>query len=543
MSFSPAPWGAMSARIFIVLGLIAVASRVQGAALLRGVVLANEVGGSPMANVEVSAIGGNPNNTGVDGQFTFKFPNKNPGDTIFLTVRKEEYVVVNDIQLELTLPANADERLVTLLLCKVGDREEMARRFYRLRSVEAIEEAYRKKLEEAQKTGAAEIAKVRQERDRAKETAEKAAEEFAKQKPGAGSELYRTAMQLFLEGKVDEALSTLEEEKLREFSEDAKERTDQAIQNWMLRAHLLTVEFRFGDAEKAYQGAIDTSPDSFAANYAFARFNQDLNRYDKARAAYARCLGLAKSKGNNGDIASILNSLATLDYNQYLPEAARKGYEEALKIRRELAQKNPDTCRPDLAKTLNNLAIFDRDQNRTEAARKELEESLQIRRDLARKNPEMYLPDAAMALNNLAILDRDEKRTEAARKEHEEALKIYRDLAQKNPETFLPAVAMALNNLAILDQDQKRTEAARKCYEEALKIRRVLAEKNLDAYLPDVAQTLNNLATLDRDQNRTETARQELEEALKIYQQFADRNPERFQSDVARVKDALQKLR
>src|SRR5262249_44282460 len=526
MSFSPAPWGAMSARIFIVLGLIAVASRVQGAALLRGVVLANEVGGSPMANVEVSAIGGNPNNNGVDGQFTFKFPNKNPGDTIFLTVRKEEYVVVNDIQLELTLPANADERLVTLLLCKVGDREEMARRFYRLRSVEAIEEAYRKKLEEAQKTGAAEIAKVRQERDRAKETAEKAAEEFAKQKPGAGSELYRTAMQLFLEGKVDEALSTLEEENVRELWEDAKERTDQAIQNWMLRAHLLTVEFRFGDAEKAYQGAIDTSPDSFAANYAFARFNQDLNRYDKARAAYARCLGLAKSKGNNGDIASILNSLATLDYNQYLPEAARKGYEEALKIRRELAQKNPDmylpdlaktlgnlaildahqnrpeaarkgyeealkirrelaqknpdTCRPDLAKTLNNLAIFDRDQNRTEAARKELEESLQIRRDLARKNPEMYLPDAAMALNNLAIRDRDEKRTEAARKEHEEALKIYRDLAQKNPETFLPAVAMALNNLAILDQDQKRTEAARKCYEEALKIRRVLAEKNLD---------------------------------------------------------------
>ena len=90
-----------------------------------------------------------------------------------------------------------------------GDREEMARRFYRLKSHEAIDETYKKKFEEAQNATAAELAKLRQERDQAKEAAEKAAEGLAKQKPGGGSELYRTAMQLFLDGKVDEALVTL----------------------------------------------------------------------------------------------------------------------------------------------------------------------------------------------------------------------------------------------------------------------------------------------------------------------------------------------
>jgi hypothetical protein len=40
------------------------------------------------------------------------------------------------------------------------------------------------------------------------------------------------------------------------------------------------------------------------------------------------------------------------------------GRDEAPKIRRELAQKNPDTYLPDVARTLTNLGLLDRDQNR-----------------------------------------------------------------------------------------------------------------------------------------------------------------------------------
>src|SRR5262249_28677388 len=184
----------MSARLLAVIVIAAVVSNVQAAAILRGVVLANEVGGPPMGNVEVSAISGNPNNTGADGQFTFKFPNKSPGDTVRLVTRKEGYVVVNWVQLDVTLPSNPDERLSLIVLCKEGDYEEMARRFYKLKTGEAIDETYRKKFEATQHASAAELAKLRQERDKAKEAAAKAAEALAKQTPGAGSELYRAAM-------------------------------------------------------------------------------------------------------------------------------------------------------------------------------------------------------------------------------------------------------------------------------------------------------------------------------------------------------------
>jgi len=537
----------MFARACIILAMVIVVSKVQAATTLRGFVLANEEGGPPMENVQVIPSEGNPTNTGADGKFTFTFPNKNPGDAVQLFPKKDGYTVVNDVQMKLALPAHPDDRLAMIVLCKEGDREEMARRFYRLKSLEAIDETYKKKLEEAQNASAAELAKLRRELNQAKELAEKTAEELAKQKPGGGSELYQTAMRLFLDGKVDQALDTLNDEKLRELSKAAKERkaeaekaTEEAIQNWLLKAQLFTVQFRFDEAEKAYQAAIDTSPDSFQANFAFAVFNTDLNRYEKARRTYARCWELARFKGNNGDIALTLNNLAILDGVQNRREAARKGWEEALKIYRELAKNNPDRYLGAVAMTLNNLAVLDRKQSRQEAARKEHEEALKIRRELAQKNPE-YLEAVAQTLHNLAKLDSDQNRQEAARKGYEEALKIYRESAQKNPDTYLPIrVAMTLNSLADLDRNQHRPEEARKGYEEALKICRESAQKNPDTYLPDVAETLTNLAILDYGQNRHEAARKGLEEALDIYERFEAQDPERFHSYVVLVKALLQ---
>src|SRR5438552_3916935 len=502
----------MSARAFIFLAMVVVVSKTQADAVLRGVVLSNELGGPPMRNIEVGALVGNTNNTDANGKFTFSFPNKKPGDTVRLIVRKEGYVVVNDIQLELTLPAAPEERPAIILLCKEGDREEMVRRFYKLKSVQAIDEtykkkledaqnasaaelaklrqernqvkaldetykkkledaknasaaelaklrqerdqakaldeAYKKKLEDAQNASAAELAKLRQERDQAKGATDKVVEGLAKQKPGGGSELYRTTTRLFLDGKVDRALGALSDEKLRDLSKapkegkvEAEKTTGEAIQAWLLKGQLLTVQFRFNDAEKAYQGAIETSPESFGANFAFAWFSQQLNHYDKAMSAYERCLELARRNQDIGKIAMTRNNLAMLDADQNRPEAARKGFEEALKICRELAKNNPDAYLPDVAMTLNNLAALDRVQNRPEEARKGFEEALEIYRQLAKKNPDAYLPEVARTLNNLAVLDVDQNRRKEARKGLEEALEIYERFGKRNPERFQSDVA------------------------------------------------------------------------------------------------------
>jgi hypothetical protein len=124
----------MFCRLVIIVLLVLADLRVHAAAL-KGVILANEVGGSPMANVLVAADGTNQTVSDAWGRFALEFPRKIPGDPVHLIVKKEGYVVVNDIQLlDATIPANPDAKLLTIVLSKADDREEMARRFYGLQN-------------------------------------------------------------------------------------------------------------------------------------------------------------------------------------------------------------------------------------------------------------------------------------------------------------------------------------------------------------------------------------------------------------------------
>jgi tetratricopeptide (TPR) repeat protein len=233
------------------------------------------------------------------------------------------------------------------------------------------------------------------------------------------------------------------------------------------------------------------------------------------------------------DAALNMNRQGNLDTDQKRMDEAREQYEEALKIRRELAQQNPAAYLPDLATTLNNLGNLDRVQQRMDEARQQYEEALKIHRQLLQQNLEPYLPDMAMALNNLGFLERLEKRPEEAYPYFAEALTIYRQLAQQNPDSYLPDMAMTLNNLAISEKDQNRTEESRRHYEEALKIRRQLAQQSRDTYLPDVAMTLNDLGNLDGVQQRMEEARQHYEEASKLYGELAEKDPDAYLPYVA----------
>src|ERR1700736_1424506 len=76
------------------------------------------------------------------------------------------------------------------------------------------------------------------------------------------------------------------------------------------------------------------------------------------------------------------------------------------------------------------------DQNRMEETRKEHEEALKIYRLLAQKNPENYLPEVAQMLKNLGLIDSARDRMAEARKEYEEGLKTYCKLEQKYPESY-----------------------------------------------------------------------------------------------------------
>ena len=182
---------------------------------------------------------------------------------------------------------------------------------------------------------------------------------MAKNQPGAGSELYEKVKRLFLEAKVEEAITLLDEEKLRQLDEEAKKAIENAVQPRLLKAQLFTVRLRFDEAEKSYLQAIEIAPDNFIASFAFAYFNHGLNRYQQAKTAYSRCLELARKSENKAELAETLNNLGILDNDQNGMDEARREYQEALQIYHELSQKDPEDYLADVATTLNNLGILD----------------------------------------------------------------------------------------------------------------------------------------------------------------------------------------
>ena len=227
----------MFRRIVLILLLVAVAqapTETQGA-LVKGSVILDREGGQGVANVQItdSAHTGGPWATGSDGGFTLDYPNRAPGERVRLGMIKDGYVVVNWVQLDLALPKDPDGNPMQIIICKEADRVEMALRFYQLKGAEAVEITYQQKLkalEDENKSDAATIAKLQEERDQAKAGAEKAAAELAKNQPGQGSEMYQEAVRLYLDGKIDAAIALLDDDKLRRSAEQAEKALTDAIQ-------------------------------------------------------------------------------------------------------------------------------------------------------------------------------------------------------------------------------------------------------------------------------------------------------------------------
>ena len=192
--------------------------------------------------------------------------------------------------------------------------------------------------------------------------------------------------------------------------------------------------------------------------------------------------------------------------------AATLTSQQVTRYRADALGEEPDAVSR-LAGSLNNLSNRLADLGRREEALAAIEQAVTIRRQLAEARPDAFLPDLATSLNNLSNRLADLGRREEALAAIEEAVTIRRQLAEARPDAFLPDLAMSLNNLSIRLADLGRREEALAAIEEAVTIRRQLAEARPDAFLPDLAMSLNNQSLRLADLGRREEALAAIEEA------------------------------
>ncbi len=516
-----------------------------------------------LSNVSIKATQATPTRSDINGKFTLVFSDKPAYNVTRVFAEKANMEIVNKTDLERTVVIGRlskfkivmcppDELLENQMLYYGIARDAIVLRFKnRINTIEKTNTGLDKlialvnedfKLEVKTKDQA--IFALEKEWSKALESAQEIAQKFAAINLDDADVLYLQAEAAYRKGDFDQVLSLLNYDlitknisniqsnliaadslssKGRSRIAKGQESLRQTIENTLFAARVANFNGAYKKAEAYFDLAVKADESNNKTIYEVAHFMQTQNQFQKAKAYYQKILSQAKDLTIK---AAVLNNLGLLLSDQNELIEAKKDYEEALLIRRKLAEKNPEIYLSDVAMILNNLANLLSDQNELTGAKKDYEEALLIYRELADKNPDVHVPDVAMILNNLGVLLMNQDELIDAKKVYEEALLVYRKLADKNPDTYLPYMATNLNNLALLLSDQDELIGAKKNYEEALLIRRKLADKNPDVYLPDVAASLSNLANLLSAQNELTGARKNYEEALLIYRKLADKNPD-----------------
>jgi tetratricopeptide (TPR) repeat protein len=107
-----------------------------------------------------------------------------------------------------------------------------------------------------------------------------------------------------------------------------------------------------------------------------------------------------------------------------------------------------------LATTCNNLGLLNASTSETDAARKDYEEAKKIQKELLDNYPGVpaYVQELARTCNNLGALNANSGEIDAARKDYEEAKKIQMLLLDRNPDmpAYQDVMARSLAGLGYL---------------------------------------------------------------------------------------------
>ncbi len=215
-------------------------------------------------------------------------------------------------------------------------------------------------------------------------------------------------------------------------------------------------------------------------------------------------------------------------------EQAENSHVEALALRRTAASTTGilPAVQENLAVTLNNLGIVCRDRKAAKRAKAYFDEALEIRRKLAEKDPKKYSPSVAATLNNYANLLSDNNEVATAEKLYVEAYEIYQSYTGNKTLRILSEKSATINNLAALYVSKREYAKAQSYYEEAINITEELAEERPEIFEPNLMTMCTNVANLFSDLKEYRNAIPFLTKALYYCNKVLARTPDVYLTDL-----------
>jgi len=412
----------VTAVLLILCGAAGAVARVNYTHKLKGRITYMNSGNRPVINAQVEARdGAHADRTDNRGYFTLVFYRKEAGVDVQLRVRKGKLVVVNEKELAVTLKKD-QEKEIKLYMCQKTELDRLRLNYYNI-SIANITKRYREETERLRrenKLSMEAIDRLEREKENLVAQAEELADKFARVNFDDISALRREAFEYFKAGNIKKAIDTLKFETLsenidkaeeefsrgekmekegRERKEKALEQKRQGIGGLLDKARWCRLDFQFELAKKCYEAAVKKDPGDYDTIAELASFLYDQNQFIEARPYYEKLLSLADTEAKR---AAVLNNVGNLysDNNQ-LTEALH-AYSEALKIYKQLAEKNPGAFLSDVAMTQNNLGILYLYQNQLEKALEILSQAAATRVQLTAMNPRAFEIDLCSTLIVLA---------------------------------------------------------------------------------------------------------------------------------------------
>ncbi|MFW9967944.1 MAG: hypothetical protein ACFFEA_12395 [Candidatus Thorarchaeota archaeon] len=416
-------------------------------------------------------------------------------------------------------------------------------------------------------------------------------EELAEAEPekhlGSVAEHLCSLSELFTPSRLDEALTTIS--RALEMQRGVAKQEDV---NQLRSLARILLQFGVVSLNKNPLDAIDPMKEAIAIYRKINAVDQiafslnalslalaNLHRWTEAEQAIVEAMELQKrmieSQPDNLRLKSVLaamtHNMAFMADFKGNKEEGERFYGDALQIRRNLADRDPDVYLQRLLTELWSLGIFYFRYSKLDEAEKLFLEVLEIAKGKAEKSPEEYevwIERASLTLSQvysirgktrLAIssinkaIDTNRRlvdkggfslRTatltssfaiirirmheyEKAEKLLRESIRIYSDSGPLAPRWHAD-FAQVLNNYGTLLWREGRLSEAKAVLEEALGIIRGKVEELPEVYTGLLSTTLCNLAITLADYNESEAANSNFQESLSISEYLAKRTPDRY---------------
>ncbi len=186
---------------------------------------------------------------------------------------------------------------------------------------------------------------------------------------------------------------------------------------------------------------------------------------------------------HSGEYAAILNNIGALFIETRRVEEAEDYLQQALEMRRKLAEEDENRL-PELAETLSNAAAFHGDKRNYKLSEDYYKEAISIFSRLAEENF-FHKANLASTLNNYSIVLKRTGRHAESEEKLKEALEIFKELVEIN-KGFEGMYAETYNLLGMLYNETGRHDEAEKCFTEwkslVEKIDKEKTQEKIDRY-------------------------------------------------------------